>query len=109
MKLCLLRFWKDDSGFIVSGETVFLFTIVVIGLIVGWVHVRNAVTAEWTDISNAINALDQSYEFHGIRSSCDSTAIVEGSALIDTAVTPLSTVNSPPTLVISEIEACLPD
>jgi hypothetical protein len=57
---------KKQAGFIVSAELVLIATILVIGLIVGMVTIRNAMTAEMDDVAEAIGALDQSYSFQGI-------------------------------------------
>ncbi len=58
---------KKEAGFIVSAELVLIATILVIGLIVGMVAIRDAVTAEMHDVAEAIGALDQSYVFYGIQ------------------------------------------
>ena len=58
---------KKQGGFIVSAELVFIVTILVIGLIVGWVAVRDAVVAELGDVAEAIGAVDQSYIYVGIQ------------------------------------------
>jgi hypothetical protein len=57
---------KKEAGFIVSAELVLIATILVIGLIVGMVAIRDAMTAEMHDVAEAIGALDQSYSFEGI-------------------------------------------
>jgi len=57
---------KKEAGFIVSAELVLVATILVIGLIVGMVAIRDALTAEMHDVAEAIGALDQSYYFDGI-------------------------------------------
>jgi len=58
---------KKEAGFIVSAELVLIATILVIGLIVGMVAIRDAVTAEMHDVAEAIGMLDQSYTFTGIQ------------------------------------------
>lgn len=58
---------KKEAGFIVSAELVLIATILVIGLIVGMVAIRDAVTAEMHDVAEAIGTLDQSYHFNGIQ------------------------------------------
>jgi len=60
------KLWNDDAGFIISAELVLVATIVVIGLIVGLVSVRNQVVQELVDVGGAIGALSQSYCFGGI-------------------------------------------
>jgi len=57
---------KKEAGFIVSAELVLVATILVIGLIVGMVAIRDALTAEMHDVAEAIGSLDQSYAFDGI-------------------------------------------
>lgn len=58
---------KKEAGFIVSAELVLIATILVIGLIVGMVAIRDALTAEMHDVAEAIGALDQSYVFYGVQ------------------------------------------
>ena len=57
---------KGQAGFIVSAELVLIATIMVIGLIVGMVAIRDALTAEMHDVAEAIGSMDQSYFFDGI-------------------------------------------
>jgi len=63
---CLRRLWSDDAGFIVSAELVLVATILVIGMIVGLVMVRNQVVQELVDVSQALGNLNQTYAFGGI-------------------------------------------
>jgi len=58
---------KKQAGFIVSAELILIATILVIGLIVGMVAVRDATVSELEDVGNAIAALDQSYLFAGVQ------------------------------------------
>jgi hypothetical protein len=60
------KLWNDEAGFIVSAELVLVATILVIGMIVGLVSVRNQVVQELVDIGQAIGNLSQSYAFGGI-------------------------------------------
>jgi hypothetical protein len=83
-----IKFAKKMKGFALSSELIFLSTIVTAGLSVGMVTVRDAVVAEMTDVSNAIGALNQSYEYNGVVNNSSSAAI-EGSGfedVIDTTV-----------------------
>ena len=75
---------KKEAGFIVSAELVLIATILVIGLIVGMVAIRDALTAEMHDVAEAIGALDQSYFFEGILDT-GTNAAVAGSSWNDTA------------------------
>ncbi len=56
---------NKQSGVIISAELVFILTILVIGLLVGWVAIRDALVAEMHDTAEAIGELDQSYFFQG--------------------------------------------
>ena len=74
------RLWNDEAGFIVSTELILIATIVVIGLVVGLAAVRDAVTAELSDVAGAINDMDQSYTVWGITGH---SAAVSGSDYAD--------------------------
>lgn len=71
-----------QGGFIMTAELILLSTVMVIGMIVGLVTVRDATTAEMEDVAEAIGQLDQSYAFNGLKSA-NNTAIVDGSAYGD--------------------------
>jgi len=62
----LSRAWGDDCGALISIEFVFIVTILVIGLITGWVAIRNSLTTELEEVANALNALSQDYSFGGL-------------------------------------------
>ncbi|HWL07675.1 MAG TPA: hypothetical protein VNQ76_04670 [Planctomicrobium sp.] len=57
--------WNDNTGFIVSAELVLVATIAVLGLIVGFSQVQNAVVSELNDVGHAIGSLNQSYYYSG--------------------------------------------
>ena len=59
------RLWADDGGFIISAELVLIATILVIGLIVGLVSIRNQVVQELVDVGQAIGSICQSYAYAG--------------------------------------------
>ena len=75
------KLWKDEAGFVVSAELIFIATLLVIGLVTGWVAVRNAVTSELTEVAQAIGAVDQSYSYCGKSNCCSATA---GGGVTDT-------------------------
>lgn len=79
----LKRLWNDDAGYLLSAESFFIATILVLGLIVGWVALRDAVVDELIEVANAFTALNQSYSFSGLASTCGD-ATTAGSAAIDT-------------------------
>ena len=64
------KLWNDEAGFIVSAELVLVATILVIGMIVGLVSVRNQVVQELVDVGQAIGNLSQSYGYGGIHKWC---------------------------------------
>jgi hypothetical protein len=77
--------WKDEAGFIISAELVLVATIVVIGMIVGLVSLRNQVVQELVDVGQAIGSLSQSYCFSGVKGICEGQtyAWVDGTCYID--------------------------
>ena len=62
----LHRLWADEAGFVVSMELVLVATILVIGMVVGLVTVRDAVVQELADVAGAIASVSQSYEYTDI-------------------------------------------
>ena len=86
------KLWKDEAGFLVSAELIFVATILVIGLVTGLVAVRNAVTSELTEVGLAIASVDQGYSYNGL-SYCGSQS--NGSAATDTAGTATRTAPAP--------------
>lgn len=76
----LTQLWRDDLGFIISAELVLIATILVIGMIVGLVSLRDQVVQELADVGAAFSQLVQSYSFSGITGHTSSTA---GSAFLD--------------------------
>ena len=72
-----------QQGFVVSVELIFIVTILVIGLIVGWVAIRNAVVAELHDVAEAVGAVDQSYSYSGTNGLVGVNATTAGSNFDD--------------------------
>lgn len=75
------RFWSDDDGAILAIEWLFYVTIIVLGLVVGYTGLRDAVVTELTETGNAIMALSQGYIIQGVTGAGGST---DGSQVIDT-------------------------
>ncbi len=69
----MMKLWNDEAGFIVSAELVLIATILVLGMIVGLVSVRDQVVQELGDIALAIGFINQSYSFSGITGHTSST------------------------------------
>lgn len=60
------KLWNDDKGFVVSIELILIATIAVIGLIAGMTAVRDAVVSELSDVSGAVQDVNQSYAINGV-------------------------------------------
>lgn len=73
---------KKQAGFVINIELVLLFTILVVGILLGLVELRNSVVAELHDTAEAIGALDQTYTFAGT-SNADGSATTQGSTFDD--------------------------
>lgn len=59
--------FNDENGFVVSAELILVATIVVLGLIVGLVEVRQAISEELEDVASAIGSINQSYTYSGLK------------------------------------------
>lgn len=77
MRNFLTRLWVDDAGFVVSTELVLASTLLVIGITIGQVTLRDAVITEIADTSSAINELNQSYSFTSVTAHSSSVAGTE--------------------------------
>ena len=74
---------RRPEGFIVTVELLFIVTIMVIGLLVGWVAVRDATVAELHDTAEAIGSLDQSYSYAGTTGDSALPASTQGGLFVD--------------------------
>jgi len=68
------RLWRGDEGFVVSAELVLIATVLVIGLLVGLVTIRDQVVQELADVADAISEVDQSFSFSGVTGHASSTS-----------------------------------
>ena len=68
------RFWKDETGFVITTELILIAVILVIGLIAGLTTLRDQVVQELGDLATAIGAINQSYSFSGVTGHTSSTA-----------------------------------
>jgi hypothetical protein len=81
----LRKLWNDDRGAgLLTAEWLFLFVILVLGVITGLVTLRQALISELTESAQALLALNQSFSFSG-QSNCESS--VAGSSGSDTTNT----------------------
>ena len=95
MKNLLATLWNDDRGALIAMEYLFVATILVIGIVIGLVNVREAINVELTELGNAILALSQGYTVSG---SSGSGGSVDGSAAIDFPGTLTGPVSTPPAI-----------
>jgi len=65
----LTTLWNDELGVIISAELVLVLTVAVLAMIVGLSEVAVAVNTELNDVSNAVGALDQSYQYSGFKAA----------------------------------------
>jgi hypothetical protein len=83
----LRQLYRDDAGFVLHVELLFILTILVIGTVTALVALRQAVIAEAVEIANAILALNDSFSFSG-QTNCESSSA--GSAAANArSLTPL--------------------
>ncbi|HPM83035.1 MAG TPA: hypothetical protein PLF81_20165 [Candidatus Anammoximicrobium sp.] len=59
------KLWNDEGGFVVSADLILISTILVIGVLVGLVTLRDQVVQEFGDLATAVGNLNQSYSFAG--------------------------------------------
>ncbi len=76
----LKRLWLDEGGAILSTELILLMVILVIGLTVGMVVLRDAVVSEFQGLAAAVNSIDSGYAWSYLEYLGDnSSAYVNGS------------------------------
>ncbi|MBI1246468.1 hypothetical protein GC197_01330 [bacterium] len=61
MLTTLKKLWHDEGGFVNSTELIFLTTIAILGLIVGFTAMRDSVVQELGDSAAAVGQFNQSY------------------------------------------------
>jgi hypothetical protein len=70
------------GGFIIITELMLIVTIIVIGVMIGLVTMRNTLNTEMEDLAHAIGGLNQSYAYAGIRND-NGSASTAGSLFTD--------------------------
>jgi hypothetical protein len=65
MTRLLSRLWDDDDGGVISVELVLIISILIFGLIPGFVALRNSGIAFMTTLGNLMNAIIPSFTFSG--------------------------------------------
>ena len=62
----LMRLWSDEGGAILSAELILVMVILVIGVSVGLVAVRDAVDSQFVELGLSIAAIDTSFQYDGL-------------------------------------------
>jgi hypothetical protein len=70
------------AGFATTSELLLITTVLVIGLVAGWVTVRNSVNAELEDLAEAAGDVNQSHASAGVLND-NNTASSSGSLFTD--------------------------
>lgn len=60
-----MRKLRNQSGFVVSIELLFILAFIMMGVILGWSALKNSVVNELSDTAAAIDSLNQTYTFSG--------------------------------------------
>jgi hypothetical protein len=97
------KLWNDDGGALLAMEFLFMAVILVIGIIVGLVGVRNAIVAELTALGDAILALNVGFSFGGLSGCCSSTPGSQAIQIIEQLIPPVCV---PPTPTIIDVPPC---
>jgi Flp pilus assembly pilin Flp len=66
MHQMIRKLWNDDQGALIASEWLFIATIMVIGLVVGLVYIRNAVTSKLSEFAQAIMYVNVGYQYPGL-------------------------------------------
>lgn len=60
------KLFNDEAGFVVSAELVLVLTIAVLGMAVGLTAVRDSISQELVDLSDAFGAVNQTFNVAGL-------------------------------------------
>ena len=82
MKTFTMKRRSRCAGFATTSELLLITTVLVIGLIAGWVTVRNSVNAELEDLAEAAGDVNQSHASAGVLND-NNTASSSGSLFTD--------------------------
>lgn len=62
MKRIATRLWQDERGIVPAVSVLLLYTVLVLGVIVGLVTLRDQMVQEFGDLSVGLDKLDQSWQ-----------------------------------------------
>ena len=74
MRTMSRQLWQDETGFVATADLILVTTIVVLGMIVGLVTLRDQVLQELGDVATAVGQLNQSYSVASFTTSGFSVA-----------------------------------
>ena len=57
--------WCDETGFVASADLILVTTVLILGVLVGLVTLRDQIVQELGDLAGAIGHLNQSYSYTG--------------------------------------------
>lgn len=77
MKHILIRFWRDTRGATSIIGTLLLYTILVLGVTVGVVTLRDQIVQEFGDLAVALDSLDQSWAAGGDGYDDDGPSLID--------------------------------
>lgn len=63
MKALITALYREEAGFLVSGELALISTIGVLGMAAGLAELSSSVDAEMQDVGQAVRQLDQSFTY----------------------------------------------
>ncbi len=95
MRNVLRTFWTDDTGAIIAAEYLFLATILVIGILIGFASIRDSINTEFAELGNGYLALSQGYVLSGQSGCC---SLTDGSQTIDTPMLVPDPLCTPPAI-----------
>jgi len=75
-----MNLWNDSRGGVFTTELLLVTSFVVAGVATGLAHYRDSIQTELTDLAAAVQTLNQSYAFSGVRAPAARTA---GSQFVD--------------------------
>ncbi len=103
MRKLLTNLWADDEGVLEAIEFLLTASILVFGLVVGLTSLRNAITAEFVALGDAVLAINFGFSVGGLSGCCSS---VSGSQAIQIPNQLPPPVCTPATPVIISVVAC---
>lgn len=73
------KFEREEHGFVVSAELLLILTLMICGVAVGFATVKDAIATELNDVSDAIGAVDQSYNVTSYQAPTNQAGVFHGS------------------------------